>query len=89
MDMVKELASATGHIPTLEEFFKATAIHPHTFYNEKHTFARLLADAGLIPDFPVTEEEEVLRKALPRVLSMDSPQWISFMENVMKPCRLP
>lgn len=34
MDMVKELASATGHIPTLEEFFKATAIHPHTFYNE-------------------------------------------------------
>lgn len=81
MDMVKELASATGHIPTLEEFFKATAIHPHTFYNEKHTFARLLADAGLIPDFPVTEEEEALRKALPRVLSMDSPKWISFMEK--------
>lgn len=80
-EMVKELASASGTIPTLEEFFQAAAIDPHTFYNEKHTYARLLADAGLIPDFPVTEEEEVLRKGLPRVLSMDSPKWISFMES--------
>ena len=81
MEMVKELAAASGAIPTLEEFFQATAIDPHTFYNEKHTYARLLADAGLIPDFPVTEEEEALRKSLPRVLSMDSPKWISFMEK--------
>lgn len=81
MEMVRELAQASGAIPSLEEFFQATAIDPHTFYNEKHTYARLLADAGLIPDFPVTEEEEVLRKGLPRVLSMDSPKWISFMEN--------
>ena len=81
MEMVKELAAASGAIPTLEEFFQATAIDPHTFYNEKHTYVRLLADAGLIPDFPVTEEEEALRKSLPRVLSMDSPKWISFMEK--------
>ncbi len=81
MELVKELAAATGEIPTLSAFFHAAGLDPHVFYNGQHTYARLLADAELLPDFPVTEEEIALRKGLPRVLSMDSPRWISFIQH--------
>ncbi len=84
IELVQELAEASGSEPKLSEFFKAAAIDPHAFYNGTHTYARLLADAGLVPDFPVTDEEEALRKALPRVLSMDSPKWISFISKCYK-----
>ena len=81
IELVKELASATGHVPHLAEFFQAAGMDPHSFYNGNHSYARLLADAGLISDFPVTDDELALRKAWPRLLSMDSPKWISFIQD--------
>lgn len=81
IELVKELAESTQSIPSLIEFLRAAGVDPHVFYNGKHTYARLLVDAGLIPYFSVTEEELSLRKAFPRVLSMDSPTWISFIQH--------
>ena len=79
IELIRELAESTRAIPSLADFFKAAAIDPHDFYNGKHTYVRLLADAEVIPDFPVTEEEVALRKAFPRILSIDSPAWISWL----------
>lgn len=84
IEMVQNLSAASGSVPKVKEFFKASSIDPYTFYNGKRTYARLLADAELIPSFPITEEEESLQKAMPRLLSIDSPKWISFISKCHK-----
>ena len=66
-------------LPTAAEFFEASKVEPHVFYNDKRTYARLCADAGIIPNFETTEEEILLQKAVPRMLSIDSTDWISFL----------
>ena len=80
-ECAQEIADVLGRVPTVSEFFDMSGIDPYAFYNGERTFARLLAEAGLAPDFLVTDEEETLRKAFPRLLSMDSPKWISFMKR--------
>lgn len=80
IETVQELREVLGQVPTLSEFLKAMGTEPQHFYNGQRTYVRLLAQAELIPDFPYTEEEECLRKVMPRLLSMDSPKWISFIK---------
>ncbi len=80
-ECAREIADVLGRVPTVSEFFDMSGIDPYAFYNGKRTYARLLAEAGVTPDFPETEEEIALGKALPRLLSMDSPKWISFMKR--------
>lgn len=79
IELVQELTESTGSVPSLVDFFKAAAIDPHEFYKKDHTYARLLADAGVIPDFPVTDEEIDMRKSFFRILSIDSPAWLSWL----------
>ncbi len=88
-DAVKYVKGILGHLPSLSEFFEATGIEPAVFYNGKRTYARLLANAGLIPDFTETDDEESLEKALPRLLSMDSPKWIDFIQSCYETGRKP
>lgn len=85
-DFYKEIVSelyyaADHHVPTLQEFLKAAAVEPRTFYNGTRTYTRLCAEAGVIPDFAVTAEEEQLRRAIPRMLSIDSPSWLTFLRK--------
>lgn len=79
IEMVKELYAATGSRPTLSDFFRATQVEPAVFYNGTRTYTRLLMDAEILPALPVTDLEEALRKSMSRILSIDSPQWISFL----------
>ncbi len=76
-----EITEVLGRVPTVSEFFAMSGINPYEFYNGERTIARLFADARVAPDFPETEEEKALRKAFPRLLSMDSPKWISFLKK--------
>lgn len=78
-ELVLELRETLGKVPTAAEFFEASKVEPHVFYNDKRTYARLCADAGIIPNFETTEEEILLQKAVPRMLSIDSTDWISFL----------
>ncbi len=80
-ECAQEIADVLGRVPTVSEFFDMSGVDPYAFYNGKFTYARILAEAGLTPDFPVTEEETALSKAFPRLLTMDSPKWISFMKR--------
>lgn len=81
IEMVKELYAATGRRPTLSDFFRATQVEPAVFYNGTRTYTRLLMDAEILPALPVTDLEETLRKSMSRTLSIDSPQWISFLRS--------
>lgn len=81
IEMVKELYAATGSRPTLSDFFRATQVEPAVFYNGTRTYTRLLMDAEILPALPVTDLEEALRKSMSRTLSIDSPQWISFLRR--------
>lgn len=81
IEMVKELYAATGSRPTLSDFFRATQVEPAVFYNGTRTYTRLLMDAEILPAIPVTDLEEALRKSMSRILSIDSPQWISFLRR--------
>lgn len=81
IEMVKELYAATGSRPTLSDFFRATQVEPAVFYNGTRTYTRLLMDAEVLPALPVTDLEEALRKSMSRTLSIDSPQWISFLRR--------
>lgn len=78
-ELVLELRDTLGKVPTAAEFFEASKVEPHVFYNDKRTYARLCADAGIIPNFETTEEEILLQKAVPRMLSIDSTDWIFFL----------
>lgn len=83
-DCIQELYETTGHrLPTISEFFQATKVTPQAFYNGKRTYARLCANAGVIADFARTDEESLLERALPRLLGMDSPQWLRFLQKVL------
>lgn len=83
-ECIQELYEATGHrVPTINEFFKAAKVKPQAFYNGKRTYARLCANAGVLPDFAVTPEESMLEKAVPRLLGLDSPQWLRFLQQVL------
>lgn len=83
-ECIQELYETTGHrVPTLSEFFKATKVTPQAFYNGKRTYARLCAKAGVIPDFAEGPEESLLERALPRLLGLDSPKWLRFLQTVL------
>lgn len=83
-DCIQELYEATGHrVPTLSEFFKAAKVKPQAFYNGKRTYARLCANAKVIPEFAESPEENMLERALPRLLGLDSPQWLRFLQQVL------
>jgi len=83
-DCIQELYETMGHrVPTLSEFFKAVKVKPQAFYNGKRTYARLCANAKVIPEFVETAEENMLERALPRLLGLDSPQWLRFLQQVL------
>ncbi len=89
IEMVQELSEVLGQVPTLTEFLKAIGTEAQAFYNGKRTYTRLLAQAELRPDFPDTEEEFCIQKAMPRFLSMDSPKWIAFIKDCYEAGRQP
>ena len=81
---IQELYDAMGHhVPTISEFFKAAKVKPEVFYNGKRTYARLCANAGVIPKFAETDEECILERAIPRLLGIDSPQWLRFLQKML------
>lgn len=81
---IQELYDAMGHhVPTISEFFKAAKVKPEVFYNGKRTYARLCANTGVIPKFAETDEECILERAIPRLLGIDSPQWLRFLQKML------
>lgn len=60
-ELVLELRETLGKVPTAAEFLRHQSRAP-CFYNDKRTYARLCADAGIIPNFEITEEEIFLQK---------------------------
>lgn len=82
-EQIHELYETTGTVPTLSEFLRAVGEEAGHFYNGKRSYARLCAEAGVIPDFSAPEEE-ILTKAFPRMLSIDSPRWIQFLLQQME-----
>lgn len=83
-ECVAELAEKKGEPPTLREFLIAAQIEAEAFFTGKRNFQRLLAHVELIPDFPFTEAEKVLTGALPRLLSINSPAWLQFLEKAVE-----
>lgn len=82
-ECISELYHAAHHVPTLSEFLQAVKLEPEAFYNGRRTYTRLCANAGVISPFTFTEEEKVLEKGIPRLISIDSPKWISFLQNAL------
>ena len=81
-ELVRELYAAAGnHVPSLSDFLKAAAVDAGTFYNGRRTYARLCAEAGITENFAVTPLETLLQKAFPRLLSLDSPQWLQWLQK--------
>nr|WP_288697949.1 DEAD/DEAH box helicase [uncultured Allisonella sp.] len=82
-ELVQELYCASDRrVPHVQEFFKAAGIEPEVFYNGKRTFTRLCIDAGIIPPFSDKEGmEKIVAKAMPKIISMDSPKWIRFIQQ--------
>lgn len=82
-ELVQELYCASDRrVPHVQEFLKAAGIEPEAFYNGKRTFTRLCIDAGIIPPFSDTKDmEKIVTKAMPKIISMDSPKWIRFIQQ--------
>lgn len=82
-ELVQELYCASDRrVPHVQEFFKAAGIEPEVFYNGKRTFTCLCIDAGIIPPFSDEEGmEKIVAKAMPKIISMDSPKWIRFIQQ--------
>ncbi len=81
--IIKELYDATGgtQMPSLAEFLKAASVDPRIFYNGKRSYAHLCEEVKTDSLLPYSETEEHLSKAFPRILSMDSPQWLSWLQK--------
>lgn len=82
--LIRDLYAVSHKVPSLEEFFKAGMVDPKAFYNGKRSYAGLCREAEVIPDFPLSEEEKLMNKAFPRMLSMDSGDWIRFIRNAFE-----
>lgn len=80
-EQLKNLYEVTHSIPTLSQFLKALQLHAETFFNKTRLYTRLCAEAGIREDFAITKEEEQLQKYCFRILSIDSPQWIRFLQK--------
>ncbi|XOQ51899.1 MAG: DUF3427 domain-containing protein [Succiniclasticum sp.] len=81
-ELVRELYAAAGNtVPSLQEFLRAADVDAETFYNGNRTYARLCADAGIVAPFTATPLETILQKAFPRLLSVDSPKWITWLQQ--------
>lgn len=84
-ECIRDLYEATGRsVPTLAQFLKAANVKPEVFYNGKRTYARMCTQAQVIPDFPETTEEKILERAMPRLLGIDSPHWLTFLQRAFQ-----
>ena len=83
-ELILELHEVSGRVPTLEEFFRAADLDPGTFYDGSRSYSRLCAEARVIPYFAPVPEETALTRAFPRLLSIDSPQWLSFVQQALQ-----
>ncbi|MGI6110015.1 MAG: DUF3427 domain-containing protein, partial [Eubacteriaceae bacterium] len=71
----------TGQPLRLSAFLEYEHLRPGVLY-KRDSFSRLCADAGLIPDFS-SPVEEVMRKAFPRICSIDSRRWIRLLQKLL------
>ncbi|MCH3951578.1 MAG: DUF3427 domain-containing protein [Acidaminococcus sp.] len=78
-ELIQELYEAAGRVPTIMEFMKAAGIDLNVFYDKTRSFTRLCMEAGVLPSVPPDDTEEKLTKAFPRILSIDSPKWLTFL----------
>ena len=77
---IKYFENDTGEKLTLKNFLNYYNISLEEFYNGKRTFSRLCADAELINNFEL-ENEEFISKRIVNLLSIDSPKLIEFMKK--------
>ena len=80
---IKYFENDTGEKLNLKNFLRYNNISLDEFYNGKRTFTRLCAEAEIIQDFQY-ENEEVLKKRIVNLLSMDSPKLIEFSRKYIK-----
>lgn len=83
-EQIRALYETAQAVPTLSCFLTALDIPAESFFNKNRLYTRLCADAGIREKFPVTEEESVLSAACPRILSIDSPRWIRFLQKELE-----
>ena len=62
---------------TISNFIKYYRLKLSTIY-ARYSWTRLCADAGVIPD-PSEPIEDLITKALPRIIAIDSRRWIEFI----------
>ncbi len=80
-ELIRDLAKESGHVPTLAEFLETAGISLQAFYNKKRSYTRLCMEAEVIPMKTISPEETALEKVFPRMLSIDSPRWISYLKK--------
>lgn len=80
-ELLRELYENTQSLPSISQFLNDTKTSAETFFNGTRLYVRLCAEAGLLPDFPITPEETILQKACPRLLFIDSPKWLHFLQQ--------
>lgn len=84
-ELIRELYTINHHIvPGLSDFLHAAQLSPQVFYNGNRSYARLCAEAGIIEDFPGSEEETLMKRAFPRILGIDAPHWLQFLQAALK-----
>ncbi len=71
----------TGRPLTLANFLEHYRIDPRSIYKFE-TFSRLCARADVIEDF-TESAEEIMKKAFPRLATIDSRRWIAFLLEVL------
>ena len=80
---IKYFENDTEKKLNLKNFLKYNNISLDEFYNGKRNFSRLCADAEVIDNFEL-ENEEILNKRILNLLSIDSPKLIEFAKEYIK-----
>lgn len=79
---ISTFTSDSGLPLNLENFMEFYHLNLKDIYS-RYSFARLKADAGIIPDFK-EPMEPLITKALSRLCSIDSRRWIFFLLSLLK-----
>lgn len=78
---IKTFKEDSGLELTLKNFLRYYHLNVYSIYS-KYSFARLCADAGVVPNFN-EEIEEKLTKAFSKFIAVDSYRWIKFLLDIL------
>lgn len=84
IEQIRAFYETTHTIPTLSQFLKLVQIPAEAFFNGTRLYTRLCMEAGLLAAEAMTAVEAHFTKICYRILSIDSPKWLQFLQKEFK-----